>query len=251
MLTSSSGNVPVLKELCCLVPVYFFDPDIRPPARRAKAHLHGLGFAFAPGVRGAITPLLNLGMSSSVLRKKRTTGYSGARGDHEVQTTSKKYQFDVESGRLARVDNSKLALASTSCMTEAKPPNRAIGVLSQVAAIRRRTRTTAQQSSGNRVGYDDTKSERYQSSRGLTSLTVGDRAICPRPLLSATQSVLRACIVDLKLASASASAQPRSRGVDHAFDLTSWARTAALNGAEPTHRPRLIRRRSSQISRQM
>ena len=55
MLTSSSGNVPVLKELCCLVPVYFFDPDIRPPARRAKAHLHGLGFAFAPGVRGAIT----------------------------------------------------------------------------------------------------------------------------------------------------------------------------------------------------
>ena len=54
MLTSSSGNVPVLKELCCLVPVYFFDPDIRPPARRAKAHLHGLGFAFAPGVRGAI-----------------------------------------------------------------------------------------------------------------------------------------------------------------------------------------------------
>ena len=54
VLTSSSGNVPVLKELCCLVPVYFFDPDIRPPARRAKAHLHGLGFAFAPGVRGAI-----------------------------------------------------------------------------------------------------------------------------------------------------------------------------------------------------
>ena len=37
-------------------------------------------------------------------------------------------------------------------------------------------------------------------------LTVGDRAICPRPLLRATQSVPRACIFDLKLASASASA---------------------------------------------
>ena len=62
---------------------------------------------------------------------------------------------------------------------------------------------TAQHSSGNRGGYDDAKSERYESPRGLT---VGDRAICPRPLLRATQSVPRACIVDLKLASASASA---------------------------------------------
>ena len=61
----------------------------------------------------------------------------------------------------------------------------------------------------------------------LTSLTVGDRAICPRPLLSATQSVPRACIVDVKLASASASAYRRSRGVEHVFDLTGWARTAA------------------------
>ena len=110
---------------------------------------------------------------------------------------------------------------------------------------------TAQQSSGNRGGYDDAKSERYESSRGLTSLTVGDRTICPRPLLRATQSVPRACIVDLKLTSASASAQRRSRGVEHVFDLTGWARTAALNGAEPTHQPRPMRSRSSQISRQM
>ena len=85
----------------------------------------------------------------------------------------------------------------------------------------------AQQSSGNRGGYDDAKLRFYESSRGLTSLTVGDRAICPRPLLSATQSVPRACIVDLKLASASASAYRRSRGVEHVFDLTGWARTAA------------------------
>ena len=62
---------------------------------------------------------------------------------------------------------------------------------------------TAQHSSGNRGGYDDAKSERYENPRGLT---VGDRAICPRPLLRATQSVPRACIFDLKLASASASA---------------------------------------------
>ena len=96
---------------------------------------------------------------------------------------------------------------------------------------------TAQHSSGNRGGYDDAKSERYENPRGLT---VGDRAICPRPLLSATQSVPRACIVDLKLASASSSAYRRSRGVEHVFDLTGWARTAALNGAEPTHQPRLI-----------
>ena len=82
---------------------------------------------------------------------------------------------------------------------------------------------TAQHSSGNRGGYDDAKL-RFG---GLTSLTVGDRAICPRPLLSATQSVPRACIVDLKLASASASAYRRSRGVEHVFDLTGWARTAA------------------------
>ena len=86
---------------------------------------------------------------------------------------------------------------------------------------------TAQQSSGNRGGYDDAKLRFYESSRGLTSLTVGDRAICPRPLLSATQSVPRACIVDVKLASASASAYRRSRGVEHVFDLTGWARTAA------------------------
>ena len=63
--------------------------------------------------------------------------------------------------------------------------------------------STAQHSSGNRGGYDDAKSERYENPRGLT---VGDRAICPRPLLRATQSVPRACIFDLKLASASASA---------------------------------------------
>ena len=63
---------------------------------------------------------------------------------------------------------------------------------------------TAQHSSGNRGGYDDAKSERYENPRGLT---VGDRAICTRPLLRATQSVPRACIVDLKLASASASAR--------------------------------------------
>ena len=81
--------------------------------------------------------------------------------------------------------------------------------------------------------------------------SVGDRAICPRPLLRATQSVPRACIIDLKLASASASAYRRSRGVEHVFDLTGWARTTALTGVEPTYQPRLIRRRSSQISRQM
>jgi hypothetical protein len=45
-------------------------------------------------------------------------------------------------------------------------------------------------------------------------------------LLRATQSVPRACIVYLKLASASASAQRRSRGVEHVFDLTGWARKA-------------------------
>ena len=69
--------------------------------------------------------------------------------------------------------------------------------------------------------------------------SVGDRAICPRPLLSATQSVPRACIVDLKLASASASAYRRSRGVEHVFDLTGW-REPPLTGVEPTHQPRLI-----------
>ena len=94
---------------------------------------------------------------------------------------------------------------------------------------------TAQHSSGNRGGYDDAKL-RFG---GLTSLTVGDRAICPRPLLSATQSVPRACIVDLKLASASASAYRRSRGVEHVFDLTGW-REPPLTGVEPTHQPRLI-----------
>ena len=59
--------------------------------------------------------------------------------------------------------------------------------------------------------------------------------------IRATQPVPRACIFDLKLASASSgSAQRRSRGVEHVFDLTGWARTAALNGVEPTHQPRLI-----------
>ena len=86
---------------------------------------------------------------------------------------------------------------------------------------------TAQQSSGNRGGYDDAKLRFYESSRGLISLAVGDRAICPRPLLSATQSVPRACVFDSNLASASASAYRRSRGVEHVFDLTGWARTAA------------------------
>ena len=71
------------------------------------------------------------------------------------------------------------------------------------------------------------------------TLTVGDRAICPRPLLSATQSVPRACIVDLKLASASASAYRKSRGVEHVFDLTGW-REPPLTGVELTHQPRLI-----------
>ena len=88
-------------------------------------------------------------------------------------------------------------------------------------------RVTAQQSSGNRAGYDDAKLRFYKSPRGLTSLAVGDRAICPRPLLSATQSVPLACVVDLKLASAPASAYRRSRGVEHVCDLTGWARTAA------------------------
>ena len=101
-------------------------------------------------------------------------------------------------------------------------------------ALQRRART-AQHSSGNRGGYDDAKL-RFG---GLTSLTVGDRAICPRPLLSATQSVPRACIVDVKLASASASAYRRSRGVEHVFDLTGW-REPPLTGVEPTHQPRLI-----------
>ena len=34
------------------------------------------------------------------------------------------------SGYLARLDNNKLTLTSTSCMTVAKPPNRAIGSIS-------------------------------------------------------------------------------------------------------------------------
>ena len=51
------------------------------------------------------------------------------------------------------------------------------------------------------------RAERYGSLRGLaSSLAAGNRAIWPRPLLSATQSVPRAYIVDLKLASASTSA---------------------------------------------
>ena len=49
----------------------------------------------------------------------------------------------------------------------------------------------------------------YESSRGLSALTAGDRAICPRPLPSATQSVPRTCIVDVKLASALASSYRR------------------------------------------
>ena len=108
-----------------------------------------------------------------------------------------------------------------------------IGALAAALAARPTTtipgdrRCTAQQSSGNRVGYDGAKLGFYESSRGLTSWAVEDRAIYPRLLLSATQSVPRACIVNLKLASASASAYRRSRGVEHVFDLTGWASTAA------------------------
>ena len=64
----------------------------------------------------------------------------------------------------------------------------------------------------------------YVTTRVAWLASVGDRAICPRPLLRAIPSVPRACIVDLKLASASASAYRRSRGgVEHAFDLGGWA----------------------------
>ena len=88
--------------------------------------------------------------------------------------------------------------------------------------------------------YDDAKLRFYESSRGLTSLAVGDRAICPRPLLSATQSVPRACIVYLKLASASASASAyrRSRGVEHAFfDLTGHRRLGENRRSLASSRP--------------
>ena len=65
--------------------------------------------------------------------------------------------------------------------------------------------------------------------------SVGGRAICPRPLLRAIPPVPRACIVDLKLASASASAYRRSRGVEHAFDLGDWASRDFTE--VPTRRP--------------
>ena len=85
---------------------------------------------------------------------------------------------------------------------------------------------TAQHLGGNGSGYDDATSEMYDffvPIQAFNLLTVGDRAICPRPLPRATQSVPRACIVDLKLASASASVYRRSRGVELVFDLTGWA----------------------------
>ena len=53
--------------------------------------------------------------------------------------------------------------------------------------------------------------------------SVGDRAICPRPLLRAIPSVSRAWVVGLKLAPSPARAYRRSQGVEHAFDLGGWA----------------------------
>ena len=49
--------------------------------------------------------------------------------------------------------------------------------------------------------------------------SVGDRAICPRPLLRAIiPSVSRAWVVGLKLAPSPARAYRRSQGVEHAYD---------------------------------
>ena len=48
--------------------------------------------------------------------------------------------------------------------------------------------------------------------------SVGDRAICPRPLLRAIPSVSRAWVVGLKLAPSPARAYRRSQGVEHVYD---------------------------------
>ena len=85
----------------------------------------------------------------------------------------------------------------------------AFGVMTRVRGSRRNIRVVTV------VGAMTPNLRDMKAQGGLASLTVGDRAICPRPLLRATQSVPRACIVDLKLASASASAQRRSCGVEH------------------------------------
>ena len=48
--------------------------------------------------------------------------------------------------------------------------------------------------------------------------SVGDRAICPRPLLRAIPSVSRAWVVGIKLAPNPARAYRRSQGVEHVYD---------------------------------
>ena len=97
--------------------------------------------------------------------------------------------------------------------TRGRPAPRAHIALQRVAFhgryVTMATPHTAQHVGGNGNGYDDATSEIYDffvTIQAFNLLTVGDRAICPRPLPRATQSVPRACIVDLKLASASASA---------------------------------------------
>ena len=65
--------------------------------------------------------------------------------------------------------------------------------------------------------------------------SVGDRAICPRPLLRAIPSVSRAWVVGLKLAPSPARAYRRSQGAEHAFDLGGWASRDFTE--VPTRRP--------------
>ena len=100
-------------------------------------------------------------------------------------------------------------------------------------------------SSGNRGGYDDAKLRFYESS--TVDLFNGWRSSdlptahghCSAP---PTPCVPRACIADVKLASASASAYRRSRGVEHAFDLTGW-REPPLIGVERADPPASTDRR--------
>ena len=63
---------------------------------------------------------------------------------------------------------------------------------------------TAQHLGGNGSRYDGAKSGMiflFVTIQTFNLSAAGDRAICPRPLLRATKSVPRACIVDLKLVS--------------------------------------------------
>ena len=58
----------------------------------------------------------------------------------------------------------------------------------------------------------------YVTIRVAWLASVGDRAICPRPLLRAIPSVSRAWVVGLKIAPSPARAYRGSQGVEHVYD---------------------------------